>query len=91
MKSGNHPTLQLLARSRNLAAWAAGVDVFKDAELLEEVRRGNTPKEPGLVTVNLVFFTPLRGTHDFLECAFSGVKPPEILPFTAVGRYIRES
>lgn len=35
----SHPTLQLLARSGDIAMWAAGVKVFENEGLLEEVRR----------------------------------------------------
>lgn len=33
----DYPTLQLLAKGGDIAMWAAGVDVFKKAALLEEV------------------------------------------------------
>lgn len=38
MPVGDDPTLQLLAWSGDIAMWAAGVYVFKEAALLQEVR-----------------------------------------------------
>lgn len=42
------PTLQLLARSGDIVKWAAGVSVFKNANLLAEVRGEHSKKWQGL-------------------------------------------